>query len=697
MTDYQGFIRNKENSKWQQILLIHPLQKKIPFTYTHSGITISDEYKWLETRNEPDVVPYLEAENKYAHDMLFELEDLRNTLFREMKGRIVDDDRSAPEKRGEYVYFHKVSAGEQYRRFYRFGSDAPEKPVLLIDENKLAEGNSYCKVAIFEPSPDNRLLAFGVDTTGSWTFDLYVLDMETLKVVYGPIGHCAYSVAWGDEYTLFYSEFDAAHRPYKIFRLRVEENSSKPEMVYFEADESFTAYISRSRSGKYLILTISSHSSSEVRILPASTPNGEFQLVQPRLPWIEYYLEHQNERFYIRTNEKAANFRLLETMEAHPQKENWREVIAHRPDVFLEDVFAFEKYVVVQERKDGLVQVRISSAQNIASSHLVNFPEPAYMVDILTNPEYQTDFLRFSYSSMITPETIVDYEFATSAWKVLKKQEIPAGYEPSDYITERKFAPTIDGVMVPMSIVYKKGIRMDSSAPLLLYGYGAYGFSQNPSFGAQRLSLLDRGFIFVIGHIRGGSELGRSWYEQGRLMHKMNSFTDFIACADYLVNENYTRPERLAIMGGSAGGLLVSACANLRPELFKVVIARVPFTNVISAILNPDLPLTIIEYDQWGHPDDPEAFAYMHSYSPYEQIEAKNYPYIYARAGLNDLQVPYWDPAKWVARLRATKTDSRPIYLITNMGAGHSGASGRYDSLGELAEIYAYLIAYIER
>ncbi len=675
-----------------------PQTKKAAFKFTHLGREYVDDYAWLQNKNDPEVIAHLESENDYASVILSETDDLKKEIFEEMKNRLAEDDQSAPEKRGDFTYYWKIAAGEQYKKYFRRHNSPGAKEVLLVDENAYAVGKTYCKIGMFEPSPDNRFVAFGVDTTGAWVFDIYVLDCESGKILHGPIPMGAYSLGWAsDSRTLFFVIFDESHRPFQLFRLNASVPGSKSELVYHEPDEHFTVFISRARSGKYLILTVSSHSSSEVRILPADEPMQNFKLVCPRQPWIEYYLDHQGQKFWIRSNENAENFKLLETPDQAPGKENWQEVLPNRMDTFLQDIIPFEQYLVLQERSMGLVQLRISDESGLDRVHYVQFPEPSYTVQPADNPEYETNSLRFVYSSLVTPESTVDYGMNDHQWVVVKDQKIPSGYDRSQYCSERVEALASDGTKVPISLVYHKNTKIDGTAPLLLYGYGSYGVSSDPVFNVQRLSLLERGFVYAIGHIRGGSEMGRNWYEDGRLMHKINSFTDFIACAAHLVEHRYTSPQKMAIMGGSAGGLLVSACANMRPDLFKVVVARVPFTNVITAMLSPDLPLTIIEYDQWGHPDDPKAFDYMLSYSPYENIEAKEYPYIYARAGLNDLQVPYWDPAKWIARLRAMKTDHKPVILKTNMGAGHSGASGRYDSLLELAEIYAFVIAFIQK
>jgi oligopeptidase B len=671
-----------------------PVAKTVPFVRTQHGIEVPDEYAWLQNKQDPEVIAYLEAENAYARAALAHTEQLQEQIFQELRGRIKEDDQDAPYRHGGFLYYTRVEAGKQYRLFCRRRDEADAPEELLLDENALAEGRAYCRVGRAEPSNDHTLLAYLLDTTGSWVFEVFVKDLRTGEMISGPIPQASWSLAWAnDSRTLFYTVENDAHRPYKLMRHTVGTNATEDAEVYHEPDEAFNLSAWRTRSDAYILLTAGSQAASEVRFLPADQPEGTFQLIALRRPWIEYYVEHHGDRFLIRTNEESAeNFKLMAAPTANPGREQWREVIAHRADTLIEGVSAFRDHVVVWERSGGFKQVRISNPDGVTNARYVSFPEPVYTVNEGANPEFDTTTLRFHYTSLVTPNQTVDYDVATGAWTVVKQQEIPSGYDPSQYLSERLLATATDGTAVPISIVYRRDFARDGTRPLVLYGYGSYGFSMEPWFDAKRLSLLDRGFAFAIGHIRGGSELGRRWYEQGRLGNKKNSFTDFIACAEHLVAQGYTSPERLAIMGGSAGGLLVTAAANMRPELFRAVLALVPFTNVITAMLMPELPLTVMEWEQWGNPADEEAFRAMLAYSPYDMIEAKDYPQIFVRAGLNDLQVPYWDPAKYVARLRARKTDVRPLLLLTNMGAGHGGASGRYDALREDAEEFAFLI-----
>ncbi|MBL8132012.1 MAG: S9 family peptidase [Anaerolineae bacterium] len=673
-----------------------PVAAQQPHTFTHLDHTFSDPYHWLEDKDDPAVIAYLEAENAYAKAALAHTADLQEAMVQEMFGRMAQDDSSAPETHGGYRYYTRVEAGKQYRLFCRQPvGGGPE--AILIDENALAEGHDYCRVFRSEASPDQRYFAYAVDLTGAWVFDLFVKDLHSGEIVAGPIADTAWTFAWSaDSRAIFYTLFDPAHRSYKILRHALGAGSEDTLMLH-ESDDSFTLDVEGTRSGAYLIATSTSHSASEVRILPADQPTGEFRLFAPRRPHIEYYVDHHGDRFIIRTNEDAVNFRLMTAPLDQTDPAGWREVIPHRPDVLVEGVDPFAGHLVVYERAGGLHQLRLSNPDAVSNVRYVSFPEPVYAVIRARNLEFATDLLRFTFSSFTTPESSIDYDMARGTWIVVKQQQIPSGYDATLYQSERLTVTAADGAQIPLSLVYHKDRRTGGPQPLVLYGYGSYGYSTEVTFNANRLSLLDRGFIWASAHVRGGSELGRPWYEGGRLMNKMNTFTDFIACAEHLIAAGTTRPALLAIMGGSAGGLLVSAVANLRPDLLGAVVALVPFTNVVTAMLRPDLPLTVTEYEQWGHPDNPEAFAYFASYSPYDQIEAKPYPPMYVRAGLHDLQVPYWDPAKYVARLRALKADSNPLLLVTKMGAGHSGSSGRYDQLGDTAEIYAFLVDTLDR
>lgn len=674
-----------------------PIAKKVPSSFTHLGQQFQDDYAWLQDKTDPSVIAYLEAENAYTQSEMAHLSPLREQLFREMCSRIEEDESSVPELRGEYLYYWRMEPGKQYRIYCRKKHSLTAEEEIILDVNQLAEGKPYCRLQVYEPSPDQRLLAYSVDHTGSLIYDLYIKDLSTGQVVDGPIANTAWNIAWAsDSRTLFYPVFNAAHRPYQLYRHQAGVAPQEDQLVYHETDEAFNLSIRRARSGAYLLVTLFSGTTSEVRYLPAGQPTGEWRLFEPRRHWVEYYVEPQTDRFIIRTNDEAVNFKLLATPFDRTSREHWQELLPHRPDTLVEGMDAFQDYLVVYERCAGLSRVRISAPDGVSGVHYVAFPDSVYALTPFANAVFTTQVLRFLYNSLVTPASTIDYHLDTHTWQVMKVQHIPSGYDASQYTTERLMATAPDGAQVPISLVYRRGLRRDGSHPALLVGYGSYGYSYDPDFDSKWLSLLERGFVCAIAHVRGGSELGRLWYEHGRLLHKMNTFTDFIACAEHLIAQGYTRSDRLAIMGGSAGGLLVTAVTNLRPELFKAVVARVPFTNVITAMLLPELPLTIIEWEQWGNPADAQAFDYMLAYSPYENITAKAYPHLFVKAGLHDLQVPYWDPAKYVARLRSLKTDANRLWFYTNLSAGHAGASGRYDHLQEDAQMYAFLIDSLE-
>ena len=672
-----------------------PIAKTVPFDFQHLGRSFTDPYAWLQDIADPQVMAYLDDENAYLDAVIEHTAGLQEQLYQEMRGRIQEDDCTAPERRGEFFYYSRLQSGQQYRVFCRkHGSlDAPEE--ILVDENQLALGKEYCRISTFDPSPDQRLLAYAVDTTGSMVFDLYIQDLATGKIVSDSIPNTAWTSAWAsDSRTLFYTLFDQAHRSYQLWRHQVGSQLGADVLIYEEKDELFMVQVYRSRDGEYLFLNLRSGTTTEVHFLKADQPEGSFQPVNPREHRHEYSVEHHGERFLILTNAGAENFMLVEAPVSSPCKANWRTLIPPSAETFLVNCFPFKEHLVLVAQSGGLPRLRIYAPDGRSEVHWVDFPEEAYAIFPDPNPEFDSVLFRFRYTSLVTPISTVDYDMHTRVWEVKRRDVIPSGYDPGQYETRRLFAAAADGAQVPISIVHRKGLSLDGSHPLLIYGYGSYGYNSEPAFDSKRLSLLERGFVFAVAHIRGGSEMGRAWYENGRLLNKKNSFTDFIACTETLITQGYTRADRLAALGGSAGGLLVATVANMRPDLFKTVIAMVPFTNVITAMLDPGLPLTIIEYEQWGNPSDPLAFDYMLSYSPYENVAAQDYPHIYAKTGIHDLQVPYWDPAKWVARLRALKTGSNRVGLRIKKGAGHGGSSGRYDYLREYAEIYAFILGY---
>ena len=674
-----------------------PRAKVVPHLRRHLGRTHVDPYAWLQDPDDPQVRAYVEAENAYARSVLAPLETLVDRVAAEMRSHMVEEESSAPRRWGEYLYYTRYVRGRQFRLFCRRPAhgDGPEE--ILLDENALAEGHAYCFVGVFVPSPDHNLLAYAVDWTGAWIFTLFVRDLRTGEVLVEGIPRVARTVAWSSDCRfLFYTAFDETRRPFQLQSRCLDPRSAESQLVYEEPDPAGYLFIRRSRSGAYFLLVISGDDYTEVRFLPADQPLGAFQVLQARRSGLEYFAEHHDDRFLVWTNEEAPNSRLMEARLSHLDRPDWREIIPHRPDTLLDEVSAFAEHLVVYERAAGAKQIRISAPDGTSGVRYVAFPDPIYSFRTDTfrehmNPEFATHRLRFHYSSYTTPDSAVDYDMQQGTWNLIQQQPVP-GFLPDRYVSVRLEAPAPDGAGVPLSLVHRRDLALDGSHPLLLEGYGAYGRAVDPSFNERLLTLLDRGFVCGLAHVRGSNARGRDWYEQGRLLHKKNSFTDFIACAEHLIRLGYTSPGRLAITGSSAGGVLIAAVLNMRPDLFGAAVALMPFTNVVTTMLRPDLPLVANEVGEWGDPQDPHAYDYLLSYSPYDRIEPQAYPHIFVRAGWNDQQVPYWDPAKWVARLRAHKTDSHDLILLTGMEAGHSGASGRADSLREDAEAYAFLI-----
>ena len=671
--------------------LLPPVARAVPKVHTVHGEVRVDEYFWLRNREDPEVIAYLEAENRYTEGVMRHTEPLQERLFREMRRRIKETDLSVPERLDGWLYYSRTMEGAQYPMFCRrpVGDDGVEE--ILLDQNPLAEGHAYFRLGIWEMSPDHRLLAYAVDTSGAEAFTLYVKDLASGELLAESIANVSPSVAWAnDSRTLFYIVLDEARRPCRLYRHRLGDRPVEDVLVHFEPDEAFFVEISRTRSRAYLLLELGSHSTSETRYVSADHPEDPFWVIEPRRAGVEYHVDHHGSRFFITTNDEAANFRLVAAPVENPSKPAWTEVLPHRPAVKVDSTDAFRDHLVVYEREAGLRQIRILPLAS--GEYLIPFPEPVYTVRQSGNPEFDTTLLRFSYTSMVTPNSVVDYDMAERTWTVRKQTEVLGGYDPGEYRSERLLACAPDGERVPVSLVYRLPLLPGERRPLLLNGYGAYGVSFDPAFSSSSLSLLDRGFIVAIAHVRGGEEMGRAWYDGGKLLQKRNSFTDFIAAAEHLIAEGFTSADRLVVTGGSAGGLLMGAVANLRPELFHAVLAEVPFVDVVNTMLDATLPLTVIEYDEWGNPNDPAAYACIRSYSPYDNVAAQAYPHMLVTAGLNDPRVAYWEPAKWTARLRARKTDENRLLLRTNMGAGHGGASGRWDYLREVAFKYAFVL-----
>ena len=676
-----------------------PLAPKRPHTITQHGQTRIDDYYWMRNRADPEVKKYLRAESDYLEEVMQHTKPLQEKLFSEMKGRIKETDSTVPEKRGGYFYYERTEAGKQYPIFCRRKdlSNGPEE--ILLDQNTLAEGKSFCSVGAYSESPDGNKLAYSVDNEGREIYNLHIKDLingklypETIENISGS----AYEhggVEWAkDNETFFYITLDDAQRPYKLHRHKLGTDPAQDALVFHEADETFFLFMLKTRDNAYIMTYHYSTTMREMRFLSADAPNEELRVLQPRTKDLEYFAAHHKGTFFIVNNENAKDFKLSAAPVDNPGKENWKEIIPHRPGVLVDLVETFEDFVVVSERMGGLKQLRISAPDGLSNVKYVPFSEPAYSFYFENNPEFKTNLLRFKYSSLITPYSVIDYHMDTGEWEIKKEDEIPSGYDKTRYALERIHATAPDGTRVPMSVVYRKDLKKDGNNPALLYGYGSYGATIDAFFDSNRFSLLDRGFVFAIGHIRGGSDMGREWYENGKLLNKKNTFTDFIACAEHLVKEGFTSKEKIAIQGGSAGGLLVGACVTMRSDLFKAVICKVPFVDVVTTMSDPTIPLTTLEYDQWGNPDDKDYFDYMMSYSPYDNIRATEYPHMLLTTGLNDPRVAYWEPAKFVAKLREVKKDNNLIIFYTNYDSGHAGASGRYDHLKEIALDYAFLI-----
>ena len=645
-----------------------------------------DEYAWLRDRKLPETIAYLEAENRYTAAVMHPVSETEEQLYREIVARVKETDFSVPAARGEWLYYTRTEKGKQYGIHCRKrGPNGAEE--IVLDGNRLAEGHEYFSLGAFEPSPDQSLLAYAVDTSGDEVYTVRFLDLRTGELLPDTLSGTSAAVQWAnDNGTCFYVTLDESKRPYRLFRHRLGA-AGADELLLEEEDERFELEVQKSLSGAYLFLEISSNVTSEYRYVAVDDPGGEFRVLLQRRQDIEYDVTHQGRHFYLRINDRGRNFRLLR-MEVDGTGQV--EVRPHREEVLLEGVLAFRDHLALVEREDGLRQIAI---ENLATGerHRMEFPEPVYAAWPMDNLEFETARLRLGYTSLVTPLSVFDYDMQARRRELRKQTEVLGGYDPSRFVTERIFAEAPDGIRVPISLVHRRGLARDGAAPALLYGYGAYGINSEPAFSSERLSLLERGWVFAIAHVRGGEELGRGWYEDGRLLCKRNTFSDFIACAERLIASGYTSGERLAIRGGSAGGLLVGAVLNMRPELFHTAIAKAPFVDALNTMLDPTLPLTTIEYEEWGNPEEPAYYDYILSYSPYDNVAATGYPHLLVTGGLNDPRVGFWEPAKWVARLRARRTDDRLLLLKTEMGAGHFGPSGRYRKYRETAMEYAFL------
>jgi oligopeptidase B len=684
-----------------------PMAKKLSHAEAVHGDKLVDEYFWLRDRKNPEVKAYLETENAYADAFMKPTETLQAKLYEEMLGRIKETDLSVPYRQGAYLYYSRTEKGKQYPIFCRKarGLGGPQGPPpdnasleapeqVMLDVNEMAKGERFMSVADLEVSDDGNLLAYTNDNIGFREYRLHVKDLSTGKDFPETVEKVS-SVAWAaDSKTLFYTVDDAAKRPYRLYRHALGSDPKNDTLVYEEKDEMFRVDIQRSRSRKVLFLVSGSHTADEWRFLPADMPAGAFSLISAREKEHEYAVDHRGDLFYIRTNRGCRNFRIVTAPVASPGPDGWKELLPCRPAVMVSGLDLFANHAVVLEREDGLPRIRVIDLATKAE-HRVDFGEPVYAVGPQSNAEFDTPLFRFGYQSFTTPQSVYDYDMASRERKLLKRTEVLGGYDPDRYQAERRYATARDGTKIPISLVYKKGFVPDGKAPLWLNGYGSYGSPSFATFNSNRFSLLDRGFVFAIAHIRGGGEMGKPWHDQGKMMSKKNTFTDFIAVAEQLIADRYTSKDRLVIEGGSAGGLLMGAVTNMRPDLFKIVVTRVPFVDVINTMLDETLPLTVGEFEEWGNPKKKEEYDYIKSYSPYDNLAAKPYPTILVKTSFDDSQVMYWEPAKYVAKLRTLKTDSNPLVFKINMAGGHGGSSGRYDRLKELAFDYAFVLTQL--
>jgi oligopeptidase B len=671
-------------------MLQPPDTEKKPKVTEINGDHMIDNYFWLREKTNPAVIAHLEAENAYTGAMMKPTEALQDKLYNEILSHIKQTDVNVPYKRGGYYYFSKTKEGLQYPIFFRQkGSlEAPEE--MILDQNELAKGQKFMSVGEFLPSDDGNLLAYSTDNTGYRQYLLQFKDLRNGQLLPDKMERVT-SVAWAnDNKTLFYvTEDQVTKRSDKMFRHVL--GTDKYELVYEEKDELFDIGVGKSLDKAVIMTGAYSKTSNEFRFIPAADPNAAWKIILPRQADHEYDVDHRGDLFYIRTNKGATNFRVVTAPVSDPSEKNWKEFVAHRPAVKIDSIDLFANDAVLSEWENGLQQIEIIDFKT-NKRHRIAFPEPVYSAGLSNNREFNTNVLRYSYQSLTTPNSVFDYDMNTRQATLKKQTEVPGGFDKNNYKAERVFATASDGTKIPMSVVYRKSVKLDGSAPLLLYGYGSYGISIPPTFSAARLALLDRGVVFVIGHIRGGGELGEPWRDAGRMMNKINTFTDFIACAEHLVNNKYTSKDRIVIQGGSAGGLLMGAVTNMRPDLFKAVVAQVPFVDVLNTMLDASLPLTTSEYIEWGNPNEKAAYDYMKKYSPYDNIHKADYPAMLVKVSLNDSQVPYWEGSKFVAKLRDYKTDHNPLLLKVNMGAGHGGASGRYDAYHETAFDYAFML-----
>ena len=688
-------VHSQNKTKKMSDKLQPPVAKIVPKTLEKHGDKRIDNYYWLNERENPEVIDYLNKENEYYQKSTAHTKQFQEELFLEMKGRIKEDDSSVPYFYNGYYYITRYETGKDYPIYSRKKGSLEAKEEILFDCNEMAKGHSYFSLGGLNISEDNKWAAFGVDLVSRRQYTIQIKNLETGEILPVKIENTSGGSTWaGDNKTLFYTRNDQQTlRSDKIYKHSLGTESSADILVFHEKDDTFNTFVYKEKSKKYLVIGSSSTLTSEYQILDAKNPNGEFKVFQKRTRGLEYSISHYGDSFYIVTNkDKATNFKLMKTPETATSAENWKDLIGHRKDVLLEGIEIFRDYLVVEERSNGLNKIQIRP-WNGKGEYYLPFESETYTAYTTTNVDFDTEILRYGYQSMATPSSVIDFNMRTKEKKVLKEQEVLGGkFDKNNYVEERVWATATDGTKVPISIVYRKGIKKDGKNPLLLYAYGSYGATMDPYFSSTRLSLLDRGFIYAIAHIRGGEDLGREWYENGKLLKKINTFTDFIDCSKFVIAEKYTSAAHLYAEGGSAGGLLMGAIVNMAPELYNGVIAQVPFVDVVTTMLDDTIPLTTGEYDEWGNPNDKVYYDYMLSYSPYDQVKKQDYPNMYVSTGLHDSQVQYFEPAKWVAKLRVMKTNDKQLFLDTNMDAGHGGASGRFEALKELAKEFTFLL-----
>jgi oligopeptidase B len=673
-----------------------PLAKKVPKELSIHGDTRIDNYYWMNDRENPEVIAHLEAENAYKEAVMAHTEPLQDKLFEEIKSKIKPQDESVPYKKNGYYYYTRTVPEKEYYLVCRKKENTEAAEEVLLDVNHMAEGYEYFAVGGNSVSSDNKILAYGVDTLSRRNYTVYFKNLETGELLADQIPMTTGGVTWAnDNKTVFYMLKDSVTlRSERIMKHTLGTQIENDVEVFYEADETFNTFIFKTKSEKYLMIGSESTLTSEYRFLDAENPDGDFKIIQPRTRGLEYRVDHFGDDFYVRTNLDALNFKLVKTPVTKTEKENWTDVIAHRSDVYLDGIDIFRDYLVVSERKEGIRQLRVMPWEN-GTEYYIDFDEEVYSAYSNVNLEFDTDIFRFSYTSLTTPNSTFDFNMKTKERKLLKQEEVLGGFDKNNYETHRIYATAMDGTKIPISLVYRKGLERNGNNPALIYGYGSYGATMDPGFRLSILPLLDRGFVYAIAHIRGGQINGRQWYDNGKLLKKMNTFTDFNDCAQHLINEKYTGSDKLFAKGGSAGGLLMGAVINLKPELYKGVVAAVPFVDVITTMLDESIPLTTGEFDEWGNPKEEKFYYYMKSYSPYDNVVAKDYPALLVTTGLHDSQVQYWEPAKWVAKLRELKTDNNPLIFHINMDYGHGGASGRFQWIKDTALEYAFIFDLI--